>query len=183
MSWLDLAALSLVMWSATKGYLDGLHKSFVNLIGVLIALFLAVFLQKYMVVYLNQEWQMETVMVAIMDGNQLPVAASGETVSTETLASSFVKRMSLIALFSLAGGLITFLLRIKRYREKFKTATEYYRIGGLLLGAVQGTVLSVICFLALDTLSYTMLAFMHQDIANSYLQIISQNIMKLLIVL
>lgn len=57
MSWVDLAALTVMLWSAVKGCLLGIRQMVVQLCGLIVALLTALFLQKPFSLYLNLEWQ------------------------------------------------------------------------------------------------------------------------------
>ncbi|MDW7650893.1 MAG: CvpA family protein [Bacillota bacterium] len=73
MSWVDLAALTLTLWSAAKGYVSGAYQALIHLFGVLTALVAAAFLQKPLTVYLNGEWQVREVFVGYLLQNVEPL--------------------------------------------------------------------------------------------------------------
>jgi uncharacterized membrane protein required for colicin V production len=69
MSWVDLAALTLVLWSAVKGYMSGVYQAFIHFCGLLTALAAAAILQKPLAFYLNGEWQVEAYFVEYLARN------------------------------------------------------------------------------------------------------------------
>lgn len=69
MSWVDLAALTLVLWSAVKGYMSGVYQAVIHFCGLLTALAAAAMLQKPLALYLNGEWQVEAYFVEYLASN------------------------------------------------------------------------------------------------------------------
>ena len=77
MSWIDLASLTLTLWCAVKGYLFGGYRMFLHCCGLLIALVVAVFLQRPFSAYLNYEWQVEAVFVQLFARNSEYILEAG----------------------------------------------------------------------------------------------------------
>jgi hypothetical protein len=89
MSWVDLSALVLVLWCAAKGYLVGICQSFLHMCAVMFSVFVAACLQKSLLVYLNQEWQAEAVLVDMLLRNaDFPLKAGTEQAITFTSSLS-----------------------------------------------------------------------------------------------
>ena len=80
MSWVDLAALTIVLWSAAKGYIHGVWNTAVHFFITVLALPLAFFFHKPLVVFLNQQWKIEAYFVGWMNRyaqNVLPTTQTG----------------------------------------------------------------------------------------------------------
>ena len=94
MSWIDLAALTLILWSAAKGYISGAYVSLLHLITTTVALMAAVVLQTPLAAYLDKEWQIEEVLGSFI-ANQIDVAVT-----------TFSQKMSFAHLPQLAGEIL-----------------------------------------------------------------------------
>lgn len=154
MSWVDLAALALILWSAVKGYLTGVYHAFLYLCGICTALLVSIFFQNSFTLYLNQEWKAEAIIVNILAKQdsfplktgalngmpiQLPYLAGRLTgsqwmagpvlsVSGEfappPLAAMLVRLLALFLFFLFLASVITLLLRIKQYNGKENTVNS-----------------------------------------------------------
>ncbi|EEG76936.1 CvpA family protein [Dethiobacter alkaliphilus] len=82
MSWIDLAALTMTLWSAAKGYIYGGYKMFLHCLGLGAALAMAVYFQRPFSAYLNQEWQAETVFAEFFSKNSQLVLEAGTSQTT-----------------------------------------------------------------------------------------------------
>ncbi|HZK24508.1 MAG TPA: hypothetical protein VFC74_03885 [Oscillospiraceae bacterium] len=63
MSWVDLAALSIMLWGAAQGYLNGPLTAIIRLLGSILAVLMAFFLVNPLAVYVQNEWQLEAIFV------------------------------------------------------------------------------------------------------------------------
>ena len=63
MTWVDMAALTLIRWGAVQGYLKGFPAALLRLLTVMTALAAAVFLADPLAVYMQNEWRLEAVFV------------------------------------------------------------------------------------------------------------------------
>lgn len=80
MSWVDLAALTVMLWSAVKGYLLGIRQMVVQLCSLIIALLAALFLQKPFSLYLSLESQVDAFFIMLASRSMeelLNVGATG----------------------------------------------------------------------------------------------------------
>jgi len=80
MSWVDLAALTVMLWSAAKGYLLGIRQMVIQLCGLIAALLAALFLQKPFSLYLSLESQADAFFVMLASRSMeelLNVGATG----------------------------------------------------------------------------------------------------------
>ncbi|MBS3898213.1 MAG: hypothetical protein KGZ54_07805 [Dethiobacter sp.] len=59
MSWVDLAALTVMLWHSANGYLLGGRQMVLRFCGLVAALLVALYLQKPFSLYLSLEWQAE----------------------------------------------------------------------------------------------------------------------------
>jgi hypothetical protein len=106
-SWVDLAALVLVLWCAAKGYLAGVCQAFLHMCAVLFSVFVAGFLQKSLLVYLNQEWQAETLLVNMLirnAGHHLKAGTEQSVTFTSSLSLALMRRLSPGVSLPVAGG-------------------------------------------------------------------------------
>ena len=210
MSWIDLAALTLTLWSGAKGYLHGAFHAFIHLLGLLASLGMAAILQKPLTAYLNGEWQAEshfvvwlgnngdifaptgtservtipplvgTVMYRLVDGEQVLTVSSQEP--TLAIISAMVIRFFALAAFFifLAAG-ITFILRIKQYHARQENMEEWKRVLGLLFGLSYGLVLSLVMCVALDAISIMeVFLFLQHDLSISFLAKVTSLVLSLL---
>lgn len=69
MTWVDLGALTIVLWSGVKGYLCGVKSMVWHLCGLAAALLAASQLQKPFASYLNTHWQAGTFFVVLLTRN------------------------------------------------------------------------------------------------------------------
>lgn len=97
MSWVDLAALTVMLWSAVKGYLLGIRQMVVQLCGLIGALLTALFLQKPFSLYLNLEWQADAFFVMLASRSMEELLNVGATGSSgfrlPPLAGSVMQRL------------------------------------------------------------------------------------------
>ncbi|MBS4023337.1 MAG: CvpA family protein [Dethiobacter sp.] len=185
MSWVDLAALVLILWCAVRGYLSGMWHAFLHLCAVVFSVLVSCRLQSSLLVYLDGEWQAEAKLVGFLarhvdyplktggaeltvrgqSGLLLPlmqhwaperiVPAGTQDAAVRTLASMILWALSLFLLFLVAAAILTLLLRIQKLRKKNQEQREWQKVGGLCLGAAMGMVLSTVGCLVLDALSFT----------------------------
>ncbi|MBS4030416.1 MAG: CvpA family protein [Clostridiales bacterium] len=101
MSWVDLAALTLVLWSAAKGYINGACLAFLHLSTTTVALVAAVVLQTPLAAYLDMEWQIEE-LVRVYIANQVDVAVTTYSQNTPLI---LLPRLAGDALFRMAPEL------------------------------------------------------------------------------
>jgi hypothetical protein len=66
MTWVDLAAVALILWSAVKGYLRGVGHMIMQLAGLMAAAVGALALRQPFAVYLQQEWRAVAVFVGYL---------------------------------------------------------------------------------------------------------------------
>lgn len=69
MTWVDVSALTIVLWGAVKGYLSGPWRMAMHLCGLAAALLTAWFLQKPFSVYLHTEWRVDELFVGLLTRN------------------------------------------------------------------------------------------------------------------
>ncbi len=79
MSWVDLAALTIMLWGVANGYLHGIRQMFVRLCGLAAALLAALILQKPFSQYLSLEWQAERFFVEMISRSMNELSSVGTT--------------------------------------------------------------------------------------------------------
>ncbi len=98
MSWVDLAALIIILWSVANGYLLGIRQMGFWFCGLVIALLAALTLQKPFSMYLSLEWQAERYFVWLVSrhvGELLNVGATGSfNLQLPSLAGTVMQRLA-----------------------------------------------------------------------------------------
>ncbi|MCL4463609.1 MAG: CvpA family protein [Firmicutes bacterium] len=198
MSWVDLAALTIMLWGSAKGYLLGFRQMVIQFCGLAAALLAAVFLQKPFSLYLNLEWQAETFFVRVasrfVDKTLNVGATSTVGYQLPPLAGAVMQRLAeepkTVAVFSQAAGsqvagemMVRFLavsflfcflaISVSLFLNKqlkSKDIPEAQRILGMITGLICGLLLSLLLCVLLEALSvFTASDFLGQDLSGSYL--------------
>lgn len=180
MSWVDLAALAIILWNAVSGYLRGIKKTWVLFFITVSAVPLAFLCHRPFLVYLNLEMGLEayvskwylhhaqTVMAAAQPGrmqtlplfteNYVAFFAPEQQLLPAVTGGSLLQLLGLIVARLLVFFLLLlffmlfarYLLRLRRLEAVIDGQPEWQRIAGLLLGAGHGFALAMICCIAMD---------------------------------
>ncbi len=202
MSWVDLAVLSAVLWSAVGGYLGGLRRAAFRLVGHLLALLWAVLLNSSLILYVNREWRAESVLTAYLTsrgevavlsgtgdlhrllqearlrlapGSALPVTAQVEPVNQA--AGLLVWALSLTALFLLGLSAVSLVQNSFAGRKRGQAAPPGRSLPALMVGALSGIMLAL--FLCLAAAALCLLpwsGFLLQALQDSYLLMFSRTV-------
>lgn len=210
MSWIDVAALTLTLWSGAKGYLHGAYHAFFQLLGLLVSLVVAVIMQKPLTAYLNGEWQAESYFVAWLTRNgelftstgasqglELPPLAGtvmhrlvpsaqvvpvfGQGIGLAVIGAMVIRFFALTVFFILLATVIALILRIKQHQLHQENLAEWKKMLGLLFGLCYGLGLALVLCVALDALSaLPVFLFLQHDLSISYLAKITARVLSLL---
>lgn len=69
MTWIDLGAVVIILWSAVKGYINGAKQACMHLCGFAAAVLITGLLHKPLAVYIQNEWQARTVFIQFFSQN------------------------------------------------------------------------------------------------------------------
>ncbi len=109
-------------------------------------------------------------------GYSMPVSGGGDA-AISGLTDLLLWGITIFILFLLIACIFIVAFRVLKLRGQYKPRQEWQRLGGLLLGSVLGLVLCVIVCLVLDVICCAAwLAFLQQDLNNSYLYMVSAQI-------
>lgn len=182
MSWVDLLALTITLWSAVRGYLCGVYETFLHLVGTGAALLAAVFLYKPLAVFANETWEVEGLFVvyftqhagdvpAITQSTRsipvFPALVSSvirflmpEAVTTvitkdealHYLAYVSMRLLAFVLFFIFLFVLIRYCFYYKQEPSQIHHFVLWQRLGGLFMGVMHGVVLAIITCIALEAL-------------------------------
>lgn len=197
MSWVDLAALTLVLWSAAKGYIGGVYMSLLHLCTTTVALIAAVILQTPLAAYLENEWKIEEVLGSFV-ANQVEVAVitfsknvsyaplpklAAEVIYrtapeltavpvagreiSTALLTQVVFRIFCVGTFFLLVAAVATLLIRIGQQEPRCAVPEWQKMLGLVIGAFHGAILAAVICIALDAVSFMTIFRIFQQDLNS----------------
>jgi uncharacterized membrane protein required for colicin V production len=210
MSWVDLAALTLILWSATKGYISGAYLALLHLSATTVAIMAAVVLQTPLAAYLDKEWQIAEMLAGFI-ANQVEVAVfsqsmpfttlprlagealfgmapelaavpvAGREISAILLTQLVIRIFSAAAFFLLVAAATTLLIRIGQQNFRCAEIPEWQKIIGMVIGAAHGVLLAAVICIAFDAVSFmTMFRVLQQDLDSSYLYQLAGMILQVL---
>jgi len=184
-SWIDTAALALILWSGVSGYLKGIRRAFLQLLILLCAALAAGVYHQSLMVYLRQEWQADALLVAVLGQKAqdlVPVVLLDDAISVamlteDTLAEAVLSAVAALSFFLLTATLLSLLLQIRDGRKKTRELPEGQKMTGLFLGVLQGLVLAFLLGAAIDVMLLVATASpLVQDLSASYLRLLTENI-------
>lgn len=109
MSWVDLLALTLTLWTGAKGYIRGVCLSLYYLMATAVAIAAGVALHPHLFVYLNMEWRVDEVVSVLIASQAEAVSASflhgAATISLPSLAEAVLFKIAPeLAVVYVTGG-------------------------------------------------------------------------------
>lgn len=197
MSWVDLAALSIMLWRVISGCLGGLRTTGFSLAAQLFSLLAAASLNSSLTVFANKEWQAETVLaryLARLPGEAigvfspapdpygllwemrrslaprlaLPVTAQNDPASL--IAGLLVWTMSQAALFLLGLGVAAVIQKNMACRQNGPAGPERRKVAAFMVSVCFGLLSAVLFCVMLYALCFLPWAgFLWQDLQASYL--------------